>query len=271
MQRAGATLRDAVCERGDRLPAWPPLHGGALHSADPRHADAMTERTLCVDIGGTNIKAEVLDASGIRVGEPMLVPTPKPAVPSSVLTAIEGLARGAAFDRVSVGFPGVVRRGVTMTAPNLAAGWEAFPLAGELEARLGRPARICNDADLAGYAMIEGHDVEMVLTLGTGMGAGLYVDGKLVPNLELGHHPFGDGRTYEDRLSDRELDRIGVVEWKRRLFETIAQIRPVWNFRRLYLGGGNARHLTADELPPDVSLCDNRAGVLGGLKLWADD
>ena len=229
----------------------------------------MDPRTLCIDIGGTNIKAEVLDATGERVSGPMCVPTPKPAEPAALLDALAALAVGQEFDRVSIGFPGVVRRGKTETAPNLAAGWENFPLSGELEARLKRPVRACNDADLAGLALVEGKDVEMVLTLGTGMGAGLYVDGILVPNLELGHHPFGDGRTYEERISDRELARVGVEAWKQRVLENISQIRPVWNFRTLYLGGGNARFFKADELPEDVVVCDNRAGVLGGVRLWA--
>jgi polyphosphate glucokinase len=228
----------------------------------------MSARTLCVDIGGTNIKAEIVDASGQAWGEPMRVPTPKPAVPEAVLEALVALAEGRDFDRVSLGFPGVVREGVTLTAPNLAEGWSGFRLAEVLAARLHRPVRVCNDADLAGLALIEGRDVEMVLTLGTGMGAGLYVDGRLVPNLELGHHPFGDGRTYEERISDRELAAVGVDTWKARVLETIAQIRPVWNFRRLYLGGGNARFFTPSELPIDVVLCDNRAGVLGGVRLW---
>ncbi len=189
-------------------------------------------------------------------------------MPFALLDAIVTLADGHVFDRVSVGFPGVVRAGVTETAPNLAEGWAGFPLCAELGARLGQPVRGCNDADLAGLAVIEGREVEMVLTLGTGMGVGLYIDGVLVPNLELGHHPFGDGRTYEDRISDRELGRVGVVEWKCRVFENIEQIRPVWNFRKLYLGGGNARFFTPSELPPDVVLCDNQAGVQGGVRLW---
>jgi polyphosphate glucokinase len=225
-------------------------------------------KTLCIDIGGTNIKAEIFDAEGGSSGEAMRLPTPRPAVPEAVLAAIEELAHGREFARISVGFPGVVRRGVALTAPNLAEGWAGFPLGAELERKLGRPARICNDADLAGLALIEGRDVEMVLTLGTGMGAGLYVDGTLVPNLELGHHPFGDGRSYEDRISDRELAVVGVEEWKRRVLATIEQIRTVWNFRRLYLGGGNARFFTQAELPKDVVLADNRAGVLGGIRLW---
>lgn len=228
----------------------------------------MRETTLCVDIGGTNIKAEILDEGGASSSEALTAPTPRPAKPDAVVDVLVTLASGRSFERVSVGFPGVVRDGVTLTAPNLAEGWEGYRLAEALEARLGRPARICNDADLAGLALIDGRGVEMVLTLGTGMGAGLYVDGRLVPNLELGHHPFGDGRTYEERISDRALAEVGVTEWKRRVIETIEQIRPVWNFRRLYLGGGNARHFSEGELPPDVALRDNRAGVLGGLRLW---
>jgi polyphosphate glucokinase len=226
--------------------------------------------TLCIDLGGTHIKAEVLAPDGARAGGPLRIATPQPAAPPVVLAALESLARPEHFDRASLGFPGVVRDGVTMNAPNLAPGWSGYPLRAELGARWSRPVRVCNDADLAGLAMIEGVGVELAVTLGTGMGTGLYCDGKLVPNLELGHHPFGDGRTYEERVADKVLAEIGVDAWKGRVLENIAQIRPIWNFRRLYLGGGNARLFRADELPLDVELCDNRAGVLAGVRLWAD-
>ncbi len=224
--------------------------------------------TLAFDIGGTNVKAAVVAPEGVLLGPPVTRSTPRPAEPASVLALLVAMASELSFDRVSVGFPGVVVDGVTLSAPNLDGGWAGYALGKELCQRLGCEVRVANDADLAGLALVEGHGVEMVLTLGTGMGAGLYLDGRLVPNLELGHHPFGDGRTYEERVSDQALAAVGVEAWKRRVVENIAQIRAVWNFRRLYIGGGNARWFAPDELPSDVALADNSAGVLGGVCLF---
>jgi polyphosphate glucokinase len=117
--------------------------------------------------------------------------------------------------------------------------------------------------------VIEGRGVEMVLTLGTGMGCALYLDGNYVPNLELAHHPFRGRKTYEEYVGARALHRIGKKRWNRRVAKVIAQVLPVWNPRRLYLGGGNAKHLTI-ELPPSVAISPNIAGLIGGIVLWRD-
>jgi polyphosphate glucokinase len=109
----------------------------------------------------------------------------------------------------------------------------------------------------------------MVLTLGTGLGCALYHDGVYVPNLELAHHPFRGDKTYEDYIGAKALKRIGKKKWNRRVARVIAQIQPVWNPRRLYLGGGNAKHLKL-ELPPHVTITSNIAGLLGGIVLWRD-
>jgi len=226
--------------------------------------------TLCIDIGGTGIKAIVLDAAGQPRGERLRVATPRPATPEAVLAAIDGLLAGlGAFDRVAVGFPGVVVAGTTRTAPNLDPAWAEFPLAARLEARTGKPARVANDAGVQGLAVIEGVGVELVLTLGTGMGFALYTEGHYVPNIEMGHHIFRGRRTYEDRVGEPARARVGNRRWRRRVLQVIAQLEPVFNYRVLYLGGGNARLLDPAELPPSVRLVDNVAGLLGGLKLWA--
>ncbi|MBI4703773.1 MAG: ROK family protein [Deltaproteobacteria bacterium] len=227
--------------------------------------------TLCFDVGGTAIKALVVGPGGSAAaqGEPVRAPTPRGAGPDALLGALVQIAAGAgAFDRVAIGFPGVVHDGVTYSAPNLGPGWEGFPLASRAEERLGVPVRVANDADLHGLAVIQGRGVEMLLTLGTGMGSAVYVDGRLVPNLELGHHPFGDGRTYEERIADAELARVGESVWRERVIETVDQVRRIWNFRKLYLGGGNARLLRQQDLPDDVRLVDNSAGVRAGVRLF---
>ncbi|HEX7840098.1 MAG TPA: ROK family protein [Kofleriaceae bacterium] len=231
---------------------------------------ASNLRTLAIDIGGTGIKALVLGADGRALTERARIETPRPATPAALVPAIGKLVEPlGAFDRISVGFPGVVVDGVTLSAPNLHKQWRGFDLAGAMTEQLGRPARVLNDAGVQGYGVIEGHGVEMVLTLGTGLGCALYLDGHYVPNLELAHHPFRGGKTYEDYVGARALRKIGKKKWNRRVARVIAQVLPVWNPRHLYLGGGNAKHLTI-ELPDHITITPNIAGLMGGIVLWGD-
>src|SRR3989442_12818295 len=201
--------------------------------------------TLAMDIGGTGIKAVVLSATGKPLTERSRVKTPRPATPGAVINTIVELAKQQGeFDRVSVGFPGVVRRGVTVTAPNLNGNWGGFRLADVLSKKLGVPVRVANDADVQGFGVIAGHGVELVVTLGTGFGSGLFVDGKLVPNLELGHHPFQKGKTYEELLGDAVLKKVGKKKWNKRLVRAIRTLDLVFNYDLLYIGGGNTQHNT---------------------------
>jgi polyphosphate glucokinase len=234
-------------------------------------APKAPQTTLSVDIGGTGIKMLLLDAVGRPLTERVRWLTPQPALPAAVLeTLVKMLATQPPFDRISIGFPGVVVDGVVKTAPNLdTEAWRGFDLQGQLSLIAGRPVRVMNDADLQGFGVIVGKGVEMVLTLGTGLGAGLYVNGHLVPNLELGHHPFKKGKTYEERVSDAELKRIGKKEWSVRVGEMLAQLEPIFNYQLLHIGGGNAEHLKID-LPPNVRLFDNAVGLTGGIRLWND-
>jgi len=230
-----------------------------------------TARTLSIDIGGTGLKMLVLDPMGTALDERKRVPTPRPATPGAVIEALRALITGQpAFDRVSVGFPGVVHDGVVWTAPNLHRSWRGVSLAKALREITGRPVRVANDADVQGYASVEGHGVEMVLTLGTGLGSALFVDGTLVPNLELGHHPFRNKRTYEDYVGKAALRAVGKKRWRRRVARVIAQIEPIWNYRLLHIGGGNVKLLHPEKMPDNVRLHSNLGGVLGGIALWRD-
>ena len=107
----------------------------------------------------------------------------------------------------------------------------------------------------------------MVITLGTGFGSSIFVNGRLGPHLELAHHCFRGGRTYEEELGDVALRVAGVDEWNARLAAAIEVLRALTFFDHLYIGGGNSR-LVNLALPRDVSVVDNTAGVLGGLRLW---
>src|SRR5690242_11946151 len=165
--------------------------------------------TLAVDIGGTGIKAEKLDALGTPVSERQRIPTPKKPTPAKVLKILERLAGGAGkFDRVSIGFPGVVKRGIVYTAANLGDSWKSFDLQKALSKRVRKPVRIANDADVQGLGCIRGKGLELVITLGTGFGSVIFVDGRRI-HMELGHHPFHKGKTYEDELGKRALEKKG--------------------------------------------------------------
>jgi len=231
---------------------------------------ASETRTLAIDIGGTGVKALVLDVAGLALTEKARLDTPRPATPEAVLAAIWTLLEQLGdFDRVSVGFPGVVMDGVTMTAPNLDVAWRGFDLARALREHVSRPVRVLNDAGVQGYGVIEGQGVEMILTLGTGLGCAVFNDGVYVPNLELAHHPFAKGKTYEQYVGVKALEKVGKKKWNKRVQEVIDQVLPIWNPRKLYLGGGNAKKVKLD-LPANVEITQNVAGLLGGIALWHD-
>ena len=225
--------------------------------------------TLAIDIGGSSIKALALNDQGAPVTETFSQPTPSPAAPDSVFTLIHDMAGTLPpHRRVSVGFPGVVKSGVAQNAPNLGdALWCGVRLNERLTQLLQRPVRAINDADLQGLGVVRGKGVELVLTFGTGMGAALFTDGALVPNLELGHHPLRDGQTYEDLVRDSELKRIGPLEWTARVLSAIEQLEPIFNYDTLHLGGGNVRHLQA-ELPDRARVFSLPEALRGALKLW---
>src|SRR2546428_6739054 len=227
-------------------------------------------RTLAIDIGGTGIKAVPLGTPGTQLTKRAGLKTHRPATRAAVMNTIVELAKAqGSFDRVSVGFPGVVRRGTTLNAPNLNGKWGGFHLADALTKKLGVPVRVANDADVQGYGVISGEGVELVITLGTGVCSGLFVDGKLVPNLEIGHHPFQKGKTYEDLLGDAALKKVGKRKWNKRVVRAIQTLDRTFNYDRLYVGGGNAARITA-KLPRNAKTVSNVAGLLGGLAPWRD-
>jgi polyphosphate glucokinase len=228
-------------------------------------------RTLAIDVGGSGLKASVVDDAGRLLTDRVRVETPVGRPPREIVEALGRLiAPLGAFDRVSVGFPGVVRNGRILTAPNLDnKGWKGFDLAGALGRTLGKPVRVANDADVQGLAVIAGKGVEMVVTLGTGFGSGLYLDGRLAPHLELSHHPFRKGETYDEQLGNAARKRLGNRKWNKRVRRAIATLRALASFDHLYIGGGNAKKIEF-ELDPDVTVVSNDAGLKGGVVLWHD-
>jgi polyphosphate glucokinase len=225
--------------------------------------------TLSIDIGGSGLKAMLLDAAGKPLSERQRVVTPDVPTPPAVLRCLDQLRDLLpAFDRVSVGFPGVVKRGIIFTAPNLHPSWAQFALAPELTARWKKPVRVANDAAVQGYGAIQGKGVELTLTLGTGMGSALFTGGYLCPGLELAHHPWKK-RTYEDYLGRRGLDKYGKKTWNKFVQQAIAQTESLFNWDHLYIGGGNTKKLEFTP-PTNVSIVSNQEGILGGVALWRE-
>ncbi|MBE9079054.1 ROK family protein [Romeria aff. gracilis LEGE 07310] len=243
----------------------------SIPSAAPESASKTAIlKTLAIDIGGSGVKAIVLDPAGQPLTERGRAKTPSPATPKAMLAAIAGLtSQQGSFDRVSVGFPGVVRRGVIFTAVNLDSSWVEFDLGAALARQLGCPVRVANDADMQGMGAVTGQGVELVVTLGTGFGSALFTEGRLVPNLEMAHHRFRKGETYEAQLGRAALEKIGAKRWSQRLLKAIAALEKLFNYDHLYIGGGEASKIQVD-LPEQVTVVPNILGLLGGIALWRD-
>jgi len=239
---------------GDRAPAF---------QAGPR--------TLAIDVGGTGLKASVLDPAGQMLVKRMRVPTPDPCEPETLLRALAELtAPLPEFDRISIGFPGVVRSGRVITAPHFdILAWRECPLQELVSRHFDKPARLLNDAEVQGLGIIAGHDLEVVLTLGTGVGSAVFSNGRLAPHLELAQHPIHRGKTYNDYIGNAVRHTHSDRKWNRRVRKTIDMVYSLLHYDVLYLGGGNAAHIEG-ELPDNVRIVSNDAGITGGIRLWDD-
>jgi polyphosphate glucokinase len=226
--------------------------------------------TLAIDIGGTRLKAGILDAAGRLAGEPVRVDTPH-GDPQAAIAALTTMVQPLGpFDRVSVGFPGVVRRGSVLTAPNLGTqAWHDFPLARRLSEQFGKPVRLLNDASVQGLGVISGEGLECVVTLGTGFGFALFHSGRLAPHLELGQHPVRNDMTYDQYLGNAALADVGNKKWNKRLKRVIGFLTTLIGYDTLYIGGGNAKRIEIN-LPGNVHIVPNAAGITGGVRLWGD-
>ncbi|HXA31160.1 MAG TPA: ROK family protein [Acidimicrobiales bacterium] len=245
---------------------------------DPKHPF-----TLAIDIGGTGLKASVLDAEGAMVADRVKIPTTYPLPPEKLVADLTRLVAPLPdAERASVGFPGMVRAGHVLSAPHfsckhgpgshvdeeLAKAWDRFDLASALTKSLGRPTKVANDADIQGAAVVSGHGLELVITLGTGFGTGYFYEGRLMPHLEIAHQPFRKGETYNEQLGEATRKEIGEERWNKRVHKAIRILHEMMFFDHVYIGGGNSRRLKRDELGDDVTIVDNTAGILGGIKLW---
>ncbi len=239
-------------------------------------------RTLGLDCGGSGIKGSVLDAHGELLAERVRIKTPYPLPPKRFVEVLFEIASHMPeFDRVTVGMPGMIRHGVVIVTPHypnlrgpytkkdpdLDAAWRHWDATAALEQAFGKPVRVLNDAEVQGAAVIQRRGLEVVFTLGTGLGCAVYDYGRLAPHLEMSHAPVRKGATYDTWMGKAQLKRLGPQKWSRRILSTVDGMRPVFGWDHLYVGGGNAKHLT-ESLGDDVSIVPNVAGILGGVRVW---
>ncbi|MGH3744355.1 MAG: ROK family protein [Mycobacteriales bacterium] len=239
--------------------------------------------TFCVDVGGSGVKGATVGPDGAVLGTQLRLETTYPMPPDALVDMIAEIARRSPpATRVSIGFPGMVRVGRVLSAPHfvtrdgpgteavpdLVSAWHAFDLSAAVDARLGLPCRIANDADTQGLAAIRGAGLELVITLGTGIGTALFLDGELQTHLELSHHPLTKRKTYNQYVGDAARRKVGAKTWTKRVDRTVTVLAALTFFDRLYVGGGNAEHLTS-LFSHEHELVPNADGILGGAKLWS--
>jgi polyphosphate glucokinase len=244
--------------------------------------------TLSFDIGGTGLKANILDAKGGFVADRVRIPTTYPMSPDLMVNKLAGLAKKLPeADRISAGFPGMVRRGMILSAPHfvttkgpgtevepkLVKAWSRFDLETELSRAIGKPARVANDADVQGAAVIKGHGYEVVITLGTGFGTAFFLSGRLLPHMEFAHVDFRKGESFNEQIGEPVRKKIGDKKWNKRVRQMIAYLDTLTMFDHLYIGGGNASRVNRRDLGEvldRITVVDNSAGILGGIALWSD-
>jgi polyphosphate glucokinase len=262
-----------------------------VRTVNAETADAPPDHpyTLAIDIGGTGLKASVLSKDGTMVADRVKVATTYPMPPDGengmVATLTKLVKPLPEANRVSCGFPGMVRQGRVLSAPHfvtksgpgtdvdpkLLKAWADFDLATALADSLGKPTKVANDADVQGAAVVQGKGLELVITLGTGFGTAVFMDGVLLPHLEIAHQPFRKGETYNDQLGEAARKKEGDKHWNNRVREAIACLDALFFFDHLFIGGGNAQRVDRDDLGDMLkrtTVVDNTAGILGGIKLW---
>jgi polyphosphate glucokinase len=225
-------------------------------------------KVLSIDIGGSHIKATILNKKGELQMEYDKVETPQPSTPQNLLEATKMLIKDfPKFDFISAGFPGYIKNGFVKTAPNLGnEAWKDFDLAATFSKELGAPAKVVNDADMQGLGVIAGKGFEMVITLGTGFGTAFFLDGHLLPHLEISHLPIKKG-DYDDYIGDAALKDLGKEKWNKRMEKVFEILKTVFNYDTLYIGGGNGKKLTFT-LDDNMKLVTNEDGIKGGARLW---
>lgn len=239
---------------------------------------------LAIDVGATTIKYCPVDEGGQLLDTPKRRPTPYPCTPGRLVDALVARVEETDWHRVGVGFPGefadghVVRPGnlsrpggvTTEVDPDLAAQWSGFALEDALRTATGRDVRVVNDATLAALGCCEGHGVEVVVTLGTGVGLAMEREGTLVRVRDVGAAPFRDGRTYDQSLGERARSE-DPDHWYELLEEALRGFAEEFSATQLHLAGGNAKRVAPGRfttLACPVTVHGNEAPLRGAARLF---
>jgi polyphosphate glucokinase len=215
-------------------------------------------KILVLDVGGSNVK---IQAAGNR--QRLKFPSGPEMTPARMVATVKKLVAGWDFEAVSIGYPGpVVSHRIVREPHNLAAGWVGF----DFKKAFGRPVKIVNDAAMQALGSYRGKRM-IFLGLGTGLGSAMVVGGQIIP-MELAHLPYRKGRTYEEYLGAKGLERMGKKKWITHVFEVVGLFQAAFVVDYMVLGGGNARFL--ETLPPNTFLGNNANAIRGGFRLWTE-
>jgi len=213
-------------------------------------------KVLVVDVGGTHVK---ILATGEK--EPRKIDSGGTMTAPLMVQAVKKLAQGWSYDAIAIGYPGPVVHGRPLHEPaNLGIGWVGF----DFRKAFGLPVRLINDAAMQALGSYKGGRM-LFLGLGTGLGSAMIVDGHLEP-MELAHLPYKKGRTYEDYVGLRGLERLGKKKWRAIVMDVVERLKDALEADYVVLGGGNAKQM--DKLPKDTRLGANENAFLGGFRLW---
>ncbi len=217
-----------------------------------------SRRVLVIDVGGTHVKMLVKGAGARREFESG--PTMTAA---QMVRGVKRAVRGWAYDCVSMGYPGPVVSGRPLhEAANLGGGWVHFDFA----KAFGRPVRVMNDAAMQALGSYRGGRM-LFLGLGTGLGSAMVVDGIVEP-MELAHLPYENGKSYEDYLGLRGLDRLGKKKWRKHVADVVEKLTTALEPDDIVIGGGNAAKLK--DLPKGARRGSNANAFRGGFRMWEE-
>ena len=215
-------------------------------------------KILVIDIGGTNVKILATGHNEVRK-----IPSGPTLTPVKMIVEVKKNSADWEYEAISIGFPGPVVHGRPLREPkNLGKGWVGF----DFKRAFKKPVKMINDAAMQAVGSYKGGRM-LFLGLGTGLGSALIVDGHLEP-MELAHLPYRKGKTYEDYVGLRGLERLGKKNWRKHVNKVVEILKHALSAQYVILGGGNAKKLK--ELPPDTKLGTNENAFTGGYRLWTD-
>src|SRR5882762_3156056 len=224
-------------------------------AAKSAKSGSEAHKVLVIDVGGTHVK---ILATGEK--EPRKIDSGPTMTARLMVQAVKKLAQGWAYDAIAMGYPGPVVHGRPLHEPaNLGIGWVGF----DFRKAFGYPVRLINDAAMQALGSYQGGRM-LFLGLGTGLGSAMIVDGHLEP-MELAHLPYKKGRTYEDYVGLRGLERLGKKKWQQHVGKVVKQLRDALLAEEVVLGGGNVRKL--EHLPPGTRLGNNANAFAGGFRI----